>query len=435
MECTVEAISSTRKKLTISLSAEEVNAAVNATVADYRNTLALPGFRRGKVPTSVIERRFGKEVLARATQNKLNAVIDQAMADNNLSPLSSMESDNSAAFKRNEVFTCTLSFEVLPDITFPNYIGLPVEQPKVVATEAEQQEILDSLRSSLAELTDVTEDRLPVDGNVVDVTYSGTDENGNALDDVKGEHFSIILGQGQALPDFEALVKTAKQGETKTGPVTFPTDYAHEPLAGKTVTFTITLNSIKNRNLPELNDEFAQKVRNKTLEDLKADINKHIVERKTKAAQSGAMQKLLDGLLQNVSFDIPEGMLNSRIERILSERAMRLERLGKKLEDTGKSTDELRKEAEAEAIEALRPQIFLMALGRKEQIEVSDEDVAMAIYSTALRTRQDPEKIREAYLRSGLIYELRDRLLADKTMNFIYSKAAVTEVEPATTIA
>ena len=430
MECVVEAVSPTRKKLVISLTAEEVNAAVNATVAEYRRDLALPGFRKGKVPASVVERRFGDEIFARATQDKLNAAVEQAIVDNNLTPLSGMESDNSDAFKRNEPFSCTISFEVLPDIDFPKYVELPVEQTKAVATDADRQEIIDRLRDSLAELSDVTEERLPVDGDVVDVDYSGVDEAGQALDDVKGEHFSVTLGQGQALPDFEALVKTARVGEEKTGPVVFPEDYGHEPLAGKTVTFTIKLNGIKTRNLPEVNDEFAKKVGSESLEKLEADIAEHIIGNKKQAARSEAMQKLLDGLMESVSFEVPEGLLNSRIERILGERAMRLERMGKKLEDLGKSEEELREEAKAEALESLRPQVFLMALGRKENIAVSDQDVEMAIYTMAMRAQQDYQKVREAYQRSGLIYELRDRLLADKAMEFIYSKAVVTEVEP-----
>lgn len=170
----------------------------------------------------MVERRFGDEIFARATQDKLNAAVEQAIVDNNLTPLSGMESDNSDAFKRNEPFSCTISFEVLPDIDFPKYVELPVEQTKAVATDADRQEIIDRLRDSLAELSDVTEERLPVDGDVVDVDYSGVDEAGQALDDVKGEHFSVTLGQGQALPDFEALVKTARVGEERPVPWCFP---------------------------------------------------------------------------------------------------------------------------------------------------------------------------------------------------------------------
>lgn len=112
----------------------------------------------------------------------------------------------------------------------------------------------------MAELTEVTEDRLPQDGDTVDVDYSGTDEECNKIDDVQGENFGVALGQGQALPDFEALVKTAKVGEEKTGPVNFPADYPHKPLAGKTVIFTIKVNKIQTSQKPEVNEEFAQKV-------------------------------------------------------------------------------------------------------------------------------------------------------------------------------
>ena len=431
MECVVEAVSSTRKKLVLTLSADDVNAALNAAVTAYRKDLSLPGFRKGKVPAATIEHRFGEEIASKATQDALNEAIQKALADNKLAPLSGMDLDNQEVFKRNEAFACAVSFDVLPDITFPEYTGMEVDQTKVVVTDADRKEILDQLRGNLAELTDVTEARLPEDGDVVDVDYSGTDENGAPVDDVKGEHFSVTLGQGQALPDFEALVKATKVGEEKSGPVVFPEDYGHKPLAGKTVTFTIRVNSLKSRNLPEVDEAFAKKVGSESLEKLHQDLDAHIESGKQQAARNEALQKLLDRLMEGQTFDIPAGLLNARVDRILQERAMRLQRMGKSLEELGKKPEELRAEAEAEALETLRPQVLLMALGLKENVTVSEQDVEMAIYTMAMRAHEDYQKVREAYHRSGLVHELRDRLLADKAIELVYSKAKINEVEPA----
>ena len=432
MECVVEAVSSTRKKIALSLSIEDVNAAIDATVASYRKDLSLPGFRKGKVPASTVEHRFGEELLSRATQDTLNSAIQKALADNNIAPLSGMDIDNQGLFARGEAFTCAVSFDVLPEIAFPDYMGMSVDQTKVVVTDDDRKEILDQLRGSLAEQTEVTEDRLPVDGDVADVDYSGTDENGAPVDDVKGEHFAVTLGQGQALPDFEALVKTVKVGGEATGPVVFPEDYGHKPLAGKTVTFTIKLNSLKTRSLPEVDEEFAKKVGAENLEKLHTDLDAHITSSKQQAVRSEALQKLLDRLMDGVEFDVPAALLNARVERILGERAMRLQQMGKKIEDLNKTPEELRAEAETEALETLRPQVFLMTLGRKENLTVSDQDVEMAIYSMAMRAQQDYQKVRDAYHRSGLVHELRDRILADKAIEFVYSKANINEVEPKT---
>ena len=225
MEFVVESLSPTRKKIAFTLTADDVNAAINTAVKGFQKDLVLPGFRKGKVPASVVEKRFGEDVYARATQDEINALLQKALKDSGLTPVSSMEMDNHDAFARNAEFKCNVAFDVLPEIEFPNYEGLEVDQAKADVSDDDVNEIIENLRGRMAELTEVTEDRLPQDGDTVDVDYSGADEEGNKIDDVQGENFGVALGQGQALPDFEALVKTAKVGEEKTGPVNFPADY------------------------------------------------------------------------------------------------------------------------------------------------------------------------------------------------------------------
>ncbi len=428
MEFVVESLSPTRKKIAFTLTADDVNAAINTAVKGFQKDLVLPGFRKGKVPASVVEKRFGEDVYARATQDEINALLQKALKDSSLTPVSSMEMDNHDAFARNAEFKCNVAFDVLPEIEFPNYEGLEVDQAKADVSDDDVNEIIENLRGRMAELTEVTEDRLPQDGDTVDVDYSGADEEGNKIDDVQGENFGVALGQGQALPDFEALVKTAKVGEEKTGPVNFPADYPHKPLAGKTVTFTIKVNKIQTSQKPEVNEEFAKKVGQESIEKMKASIIEHVSATKAQAARSEAMKKLIDGLLEKVSFEIPESMLNARVERVVQEQAMKLQRMG--IDDLRKdqAQEEKREEAKKEALETLRPQVFLMALAQKENITVSDQEVEMAIYGMAMRAQQDYKKVSEAYHKSGLIYELRDRILADKALELVYSKAKINEV-------
>ena len=178
-----------------------------------------------------------------------------------------------------------------------------------------------------------------------------------------------------------------------------------------------------------MTDEFAKKVGQENVEKMKASIVEHIAGTKAQTARSQAMKKLLDGLVEQVTFDIPEAMLNARVERVMQEQAMKLQRMG--IDDLRKeqAQDEKREEAKKEALETLRPQVFLMALAQKEHLTVSEQEVEMAIYGMAMRAQQDYKKLSEAYHKSGLIHELRDRILADKAMELVYSKAKVTEVE------
>ena len=176
-----------------------------------------------------------------------------------------------------------------------------------------------------------------------------------------------------------------------------------------------------------MDEAFAKKTGHDDLEKLRAAIVEHVRNEKKQAARSTSMRALLDSLLSRVTFDIPESMLQSRIERVLGDRRIRLERMGKSLDELGKSEEELREEARAEALESLRPQIFLMALAQREKLSVTEQEVEIAIYTMSMRAGQEYKQVRDAYYRSGLVHELRDRLLADKAMEFIYAKANVKQ--------
>ncbi len=431
MEFAVEAVSPTRKKVVLTLTAEDVDAAIGKAVAAYRKDLVLPGFRKGKVPASVVERRFGEEIRAGATSDTVNDAARKAFDAEGIKPLSRLDMEQSRMFEKGAPFTCSLEFDVLPSINFPTYEGLEVEETTPEMSEAEIADVLEGLRSNGADTVDVTETRLPQDGDVVDVDFAGfePDDPTTPVADVKGEHFSITLGQKQALDDFEALVKTAMAGEEKEGIVNFPENYSHPALAGKKVLFRIRLNAIKNRILPDVTDEFARTIGYDDVEKLRAAIVEHGLDNKRRSARSEAMRKLLDQLLPQVTFDIPASLLESRIDRVLGDRAVRLQRAGQSIEHLGKSVEELREEAREEAREGLRAQVFLMALAEKENLDVTEQEVEIGLYTLAARAGQEYQKLRDAYVRSGLIYELRDRLLADKAMELVYSKAKVTHVK------
>lgn len=429
MEFVLESISPTKKKLTISLTSDEVNKALDSVIAQYKKDLSLPGFRKGKVPNSVVFKKFSEEITNKATEETLKVYIKEVFQKEHIKPLGNLLTEDTD-FIRNESFSSTLTFEILPEITFPNYEGLEVHQDVIKVTDEEVEELLKNIQLAMAELVDVKEDRLPQDGDVIDVDYKGF-ENGSPVTDVSGEHFVLTLGQRQALEDFEQLVKTAKVGEKKVGVVTFPKDYAHKALAGKSIDFHIKLNSIKTPILPELDTDFAKKAGYEDLDKLREAAKIQLDIKKKQNAKSNAMKKLINSLLEQVTFDIPETMLETRIERILGDHNIRSQQTmqAQTGEESSESEEELYNNAKVEALAVLRPQIFLMALAEKEKLVVMEQEVERALYNMAIRARQDYNKFRDAYYRSGLVYELQDHLLAEKAMELIYNKASVVEIE------
>lgn len=429
MDFSIADASTTRKNLSLTFSADDVARAIDRAVAERRKTLTLPGFRTGKVPAGLIEKRFGDEIIPAATQQALDEALADVLKKEGLHPLSGVELDNpSGLFKRGEGYSCTMSFDVLPAIEFPAYEGLEVDQEKVVVDDADVDAIIDRLRTDLAELVDLPLARLPQDGDQVVVDYKGFDENGQALDDVQGQ-FPLVLGRKQALPDFENLVKTILPGEEKDGPVAFPADYAHKPLAGKTVTMHVKVISLKERKEPEINDELAKKAGAKDLAELRKQIAEHLENSKKQQVRSDAMQKLLDGLMAQVSVDLPQSLVDVRVRRAVAEHFARQsgDAAQPSEEERNAYADKVRPDIE----QALRPQVFLMALARKENLDVKPEEVELQIYQMAMRSGQDYRKLSDAYRRAGLNNDLYDRLLADKAISLVYSKAKVHEVEPA----
>lgn len=434
MEFNAQDLTPTRKKVEFSLTAAEVSQAIQKCLVAYQKDLNLPGFRKGKVPLNAIMRRYGDEVKDKATSELVNSTVEKVFVDAGLHPISRLDMDNQEVFKEDTEYKFSISFDVLPVINFPNYEGLEVKEYKEIPSAKDVDDVLIRLAEQGSALIDITEDRQAADGDVVDVDYAGFDEKNEPVDDVKGEHFSLTLGQKQALDDFEALVKTAKVGDEKSGLVKFPEDYGHKPLAGKEVTFKIKLNKIQAKQLPEFNDDFSKLMGFETMVALRDSVTEHLGSSLAQRGRDKAMQELLEIIMKDVEFELPASMKAVRIERIVGDRQYRLERIGKKLEDLGKTPEDLQAEAEAEAVLSLKPQVFLMALAAKENLTVTENELDMALYQMAMRERQeamDFQKLREAYYRSGLINELRDRLMADKALEMVYSKAKIETITEA----
>lgn len=429
MEYSAEDISPVRKKVVITTEPQEVEAAIMGAVALYKTSVQVDGFRKGKVPASVIEQRFRDKIYEEARQDLINVHINDVMQKLDVSPLSGLDVDTPDTFDRGKGFSYTIEFEVLPAFDLPPYEGMDVEQEKVVLDEKEVQDVLDRILRDRATLVPIDGTGPAVDGQVATVDFAAFD-NGEPIEGVKAESFDLALGERQALEDFEALVKTVKYGEEGEGEIRFPDDFLAKDLAGKTVTMKVKVHAIKERQLPELNDELAKTLGLESVDKLKETIANSYIQSRTNLNKSAAQKNLLDALLKMVQFELPPSLVETQMNTLLGDMAARLERQGRSLESLGKSIEELRKEAQPQADELARSQVLLLSIAKKEGLDVTDHEVTTQIYQLAMRTGEDFKSLREQYERSGMIFVLRDRMLADKAMDLVYAKANVKEVEP-----
>ena len=428
MEYTVEDLSPVKKKVHITVDPKEVEAGIMAAVALYRTTVKLDGFRKGKVPASVIESRFRDKIYEEAKQDLVNVHINEVVQSLSLTPVSSIDFEGEG-LERDKPYVYSISFEVLPTFDLPAYEGIEVEQEKAEVKEGEVDEVIGRILKDRAELVPAEGNGPAVDGQTVELDFAAF-ENGVALDGIAAQNFQLGLGERQALEAFEDLVKTIPAGETKEGDVTFPEDFLAPDLAGKTVTMKITVHAIKDRKSPELTDDLAKTVGYDSVDKLRAAIADSYTKSRSNLHKGTAQKQLLDKLLKMVDFPLPESIVENHLRSMVSDYRHRLERQGKSLESAGKSLEEVTAEVRPEAESIARAQVFLLSVAAKEALEVQEQEVDMAIYQMCQRSGDDFKQVKDAYVRSGSIFTLRDRLLADKAMESIYTKAKVTEVEP-----
>ena len=430
MEYTVEDISPVKKKVNITTEPKEVEAAIMGAVALYRTSVQLDGFRKGKAPASVVEKRFRDQIYGEARQDLINVHINDVMQKLDVTPVSGLNLSGESAFEKDSPFTYSMEFEVLPAFELPPYEGIEVEQEKVDITDADVDEVLARIRRDHAKLVPVDGVGPAVDGQVVNIDFSAF-EDGKPVEGLGATGFDLALGERQALEDFEKLVKTVRLNEEGEGEISFPDDFLASDLAGKTLTMKVRVHAIKARQEPELNDDLAKLAGAESLEKLREGIAESYRRSRESLNKGAAEKKILDQLLKLVDFPLPDSLLEVQIRSLLADLRVRLERQGKSLDSLGKSEDALRAEVLPQATEITRSQVLLLAIAKKENLQVSEQEVTMQLYQLCLRTGEDFKQVREDYERSGMIFTLRDRMLADKAMEAVYARAKVTEVEPA----
>ena len=428
MDYKVEELSPVTRKINVTVPADEVNAALAAGVALYRHRYEIKGFRRGKAPSSVVESKYRSQIYTEATTDLINYQINEILGTLKLMPLSRLDVDHKELV-RGEDFTYSISFEVAPDFDLPNYEGLKVDVEKAEVKDEEVREVEQRVLENAATVRTITDVRNAAGGDIVIITF-GAYKDEKIFQGIQAENFELTLGQQQALPEFEAMLKTLKTGEKGECEVVFPEDFINPAMAGETLIMRATLHAIKEKTVPELTDEVAKKAGGfDSVEKMREAIVKSYMHSREQLNKSVAQKKLMDQLLAQVTFDLPPSLVENRIDRLLADLEQRLDRQGKSLESLKKTPEELRESVRTQAEEAARGEILLLAVAKKENFDVTSEEIDAALTQVAMQNRQDLLSVKQYYEENNLIFPLKDRLLADKSIEYIYSRAEKTEVD------
>lgn len=428
MEYKVENLSPVKSKIDIEIPAREVNSALAAAANSYKNSIQMPGFRKGKVPLSLIEKRFHDEIYQEARQKIYEENLEELLTRIELHPLSGFIIKNeNKPIQKDQEYSYSFEFEHLPKFELPEYKGLSVEQVKAQPNPAAVEQAIKRLKRLGSKLVRLDTQEPPKEGQTANINFEII-ENGKPLKDHSVHDFDLDIGDGLGIPEMEELAKGTPVGHTTEKEIAFGPDFMDKSLAGKTVTLRLKVNHVSEPDFSAF-DKIVEK-NNNSYEQLVKTLEDSYKTEMEEINSSVAKQKLLDSLLKMANFELPEIFLEFETARALSDMDQQLKAQGKSIKDLGKTNEELKEQVRPQAEQRARGQTFLMTVADRENLEVSDEEVAQNIYDNCRRTGQDFREVVDSMKKNGLIYRLKNNLLADKAMDFIYNNANITFIDP-----
>lgn len=417
MNSTMEKVSPNKVKLRMELEADAFEAAMQKAYLKTRGRINVPGFRKGKAPRKLIERMYGESVFyEEAFDAVFPDLYKDAVEQNDLNPVGDPDIDIET-ITGGEPLVVTAEIYVYPEVELAEYKGLNVARPDdKVDEEAVDQEI-GRIRDRNAREEEI-EDRPVQEDDIVGLDYAGS-VDGVPFDGGTAEGQTLTIGSGQFIPGFEEQLVGMKIGEERDINVTFPAEYHSEDLAGKEAVFHVKINSIRVRELPELDDEFAKDVSEfDTLDEYKASIRKQLEENASTQADAQFENALVDAVIDASTIDVPPPMIERRIDRMMYDMAMRMAYQGLRMEDylryTGQTQEAMREQFKDEAERFVKGQLVLEAIRKAENVEPSEADIDASIARYATQSGQEEDAFRKD--------------LTDEQMEAIRDDAAITLV-------
>ena len=398
MSVTVEKLEKNMAKLTIEVSADELEKAIQAAYLKQKNRINIPGFRKGKAPRAMIEKMYGAGIFYEDAANALipNA-YSEALAECE-ETIVSQPSIDVVQLEKGKPFIFTAEVALKPEVTLGEYKGLEVPKSELEVTEEEIAGELRKEQESNSRTIDV-DDRAVADGDKVTLDYEGF-VDGEAFDGGKGTDYPLTIGSGAFIPGFEEQLVGAEIGKETEVNVTFPENYQAENLAGKPALFKCTVKKIEVKELPELDDEFAKDVSEfDTLEEYKADIKKNLEEKKADAAKRAKEDAAVDAAIEHASMEIPDAMLDTQVSNMIEDFARRIQSQGLTMEQylqfTGMTPAALQEQMKPQALKRIQSRLVLEKIAEVENIQISDEKLDEEIAQMAEMYKMEVEKLKE----------------------------------------
>jgi trigger factor len=414
---------STKREISVEIPAAEVTRETDALIQKYQKLARLPGFRKGHVPASIIRQRFAEDIKTDVVESLVPRYFRQEADKQGLIPVSQPRVTD-LHIHDGEPLRFKASFEILPEIKVDGYKELRADKPVIDITDDEVEQALNHLREQHATYAAI-EGRPLADGDFAQVALDGKPKAGEGqpvhMDDVLVE-----IGGTNTMPEFNENLRGASAGEEKAFEVKYAEDSSDKRLSGQTFDYTVKVLSLKQKSLPELNDEFAKELGEFTsIEDVKERIRENMEEEKRHTAEHEAKDRLVAELVKRNDFEVPEAMVDRQIDVRLERGLRALAAQGMRAEDMKKmDLNRLRAGQRDQALQEVKASLLLDKIADLEKIEVGDEEIDHEIEALATQTKQTSEAVRARLTRDGALDRIRNRIRNEKTLNLLYHQSA-----------
>jgi trigger factor len=398
MSVQVEKLENNMAKLTIEVSAEELEKALEAAYQKEKNKISVPGFRKGKVPRAMIEKMYGAGIFYEDAANSLMQNNYPAAVDESGIDIVSRPTVDVVQIEKGKPFIFTAEVAVKPEVTLGKYLGVTVTKIDTTVTEEEVEAALEKERNNNARTITVT-DRPVQSGDTAVIDFEGF-VDGEAFEGGKGENYSLEIGSHSFIDTFEDQLIGKNAGDDVDVNVTFPEQYQSADLAGKPALFKVKIHEIKAKELPELDDEFASDVSEfETLAEYKESLKKSLQEQKETEAKKTKEDEAIQKIIDKSKMDIPEAMISTQCETMLDEFAQRLSQSGLTFEQylqfSGMTQDKMMEQVRPEALSRIQSSLVLEQIVKEENIEVSDEELDAEVEKMAANYGMEADKLKE----------------------------------------
>jgi len=428
MQVNVEQLSSVRKKISFEIPAERVQAETEKVFAEIRKRAVIPGFRKGKAPQSLIKKSYHDQVEGDVMKNLFNDTYFKYIQENSLFPVGYPILDTDSIIVEGAPFKYSATIEVYPEVTVQNYEGFELVKEKYAVDQSAVDARINQMRESMSQLNLLAEARPAASGDHVTIDFEGY-VNGVKLEGGDATDHQLELGSNSFIPGFEEQVAGMIVDEQKRISLVFPEPYHSAELAGKPVEFAVTLKEIKVKEMPELDDAFAQEFGEfETLVDLQAKVAETIEKQEKERIERDFKDSLMKMLVERNDFDLPEAMIDRQLSSMLENTKQRLQYQRMTLEMMGLDEESYKVQFRPVAASQVKGALLLHELATKVGIEIAEGDIEAQLHKIAAESGQDYDRISKYYLKSDEAKQnLEEQIREEKVVDLIVSKSIIVE--------